>query len=172
MFRRSLVGLSFACLILIGAGCEDSMKTATLTTEKGTIVIELFEDTAPNTVANFVDLSNDGFYDGLTFHRLVEGFVIQGGDPSGDGTGGPGFKIDDELDDDRIYDRGIVAMANSGPDTNGSQFFIMLDDFQSVDEQGENYLPKNYSIFGRVTKGMEVVDQIAIGDKMEEVKIK
>jgi peptidyl-prolyl cis-trans isomerase B (cyclophilin B) len=137
-------------------------KQIRLETEKGDIVFELFPDTAPLAVSNMVYLTKEGFYDGLTFHRRVEDFVIQGGDPRGNGTGGPGYKFEDELDDDYSYDRGIVAMANSGPDTNGSQFFIMLAD---------NDLPKNYTIFGRVTEGMDVVDEIAIGDKMTNVSV-
>ncbi len=141
---------------------EIQNKQIRLATEKGDIVFELFADTAPKTVSNFVYLTNGGYYNGLTFHRREEGFVIQGGDPSGNGTGGPGYKFEDELSDPHSYDRGIVAMANSGPNTNGSQFFIMLGDVP---------LPKSYSIFGRVTEGMEVVDQIQIGDKMEEVRV-
>lgn len=131
-------------------------------TEKGDIVFELFDETAPKTVSNFVYLTELGYYDGLTFHRREEGFVIQGGDPKGNGTGGPGYKFEDELADDYEYDRGIVAMANSGSNTNGSQFFIMLADTP---------LPKNYSIFGRVIEGMDVVDAIVVGDKMLEVTV-
>lgn len=141
---------------------EIENKVARIKTEKGDIVIELFEDTAPNTVSNFVYLANLDYFDGLTFHRREEGFVIQGGDPNGNGTGGPGYKFGDELDDDYSYDRGIVAMANSGANTNGSQFFVMLDNVP---------LPKAYSIFGRVIDGMDVVDQIAIGDVMNKVTI-
>ena len=133
-----------------------------ISTEKGDIVFELFADTAPKTVSNFVYLTEGGYFNGLTFHRREEGFVIQGGDPSGNGTGGPGYTFEDELDDEYGYERGIVAMANRGPDTNGSQFFIML---------GDTPLPKNYSIFGRVTSGMEVVDAIAVGDVMTTVAV-
>ena len=137
-------------------------KQIRLSTEKGDIVFELFADTAPQTVSNFVYLTQGGFYNGLTFHRREKGFVIQGGDPKGNGTGGPGYKFADELVDTYDYDRGIVAMANSGPNTNGSQFFIMLDDTP---------LPKAYSIFGRVTQGMDVVDAIVVGDKMTTVTV-
>ncbi|MFH1404676.1 MAG: peptidylprolyl isomerase [Patescibacteria group bacterium] len=137
-------------------------KQIRLETEKGTIVFELYADTAPLTVSNFVSLTKAGYYDGLTFHRRVEGFVIQGGDPSGNGTGGPGYKFKDELTDNYQYDHGIVAMANSGPDTNGSQFFIMLADYP---------LPKAYSIFGKVVEGLDVVKVIAIGDKMTTVTV-
>jgi cyclophilin family peptidyl-prolyl cis-trans isomerase len=135
---------------------------ARLETTKGTIVFELLDGEAPKTVSNFVALTKSGYYDGLTFHRVVPGFVIQGGDPSGNGTGGPGYKFEDEpvtLD----YDAGIVAMANAGPDTNGSQFFIVLED--------QPTLPKNYTIFGRVTVGMDVVRKIKVGDRMTTVAI-
>ncbi len=137
-------------------------KMARISTSYGDIVIRLFADTAPLTVSNFVYLAEGGFYNGLTFHRREEGFVIQGGDPSGNGSGGPGYTFADELDDDYAYKRGIVAMANRGSDTNGSQFFIMLDDAP---------LPKSYSIFGEVIEGMDVVDKIEIGDSMTSVTI-
>lgn len=137
-------------------------KQVRISIAKGDVVFELFADTAPKTVSNFVYLSQGGYFDGLIFHRREEGFVIQGGDPKGDGTGGPGYKFEDELDDAYGYERGIVAMANSGPDTNGSQFFIMLEDTP---------LPKAYSIFGRVVEGMEVVDEIAVGDVMTKVVV-
>ena len=137
-------------------------KQIRITTAKGDIVFELFEDTAPKTVSNFVYLTEAGYFDGLVFHRREPGFVIQGGDPNGNGTGGPGYSFEDELDDDYGYDRGIVAMANRGPDTNGSQFFVMLADTP---------LPKAYSIFGRVLEGMDIVDEIAVGDVMSAVVV-
>lgn len=136
-------------------------KKVRIKTAKGEIVFELFE-TAPIASSNFIFLANDKFYDGLIFHRREEKFVVQGGDPNGNGTGGPGYNFPDEpvtLN----YERGIVAMANSGPNTNGSQFFIMLEDTPG--------LPKKYTIFGKVTAGMEVVDQIKVGDAMLEVAI-
>jgi cyclophilin family peptidyl-prolyl cis-trans isomerase len=135
-------------------------KQIRITTAKGDIVFELFADTAPKTVSNYVYLTEGGYYNNLTFHRREEGFVIQGGDPSGNGTGGPGYMFEDELADEYGYERGIVAMANRGPDTNGSQFFVML---------GDTPLPKSYTVFGRVTEGMEVVDQIVVGDEMTAV---
>lgn len=141
---------------------EIENKQIRIQTEKGDIVFELFADTAPKTVSNFVYLTAGGYYNGLTFHRREEGFVIQGGDPSGNGTGGPGYRFEDELNDDYAYDKGIVAMANAGPNTNGSQFFIMLADYP---------LPKSYSIFGRVTEGIEIVDQILVGDTMNAVSV-
>ncbi len=137
-------------------------KQIRIMTVKGDVVFELFADTAPKTVSNFVYLAQGGYFDGLKFHRREEGFVIQGGDPNGNGTGGPGYEFEDELDDAYGYDRGIVAMANRGPGTNGSQFFIMLADTP---------LPKAYSIFGRVVEGMDVVDEIKVGDVMTKVLV-
>src|SRR5437879_4699173 len=126
------------------------MTEATMHTNHGPIRLELFPEDAPKTVGNFEDLARKGFYDGLAFHRVIKDFMIQGGDPKGDGTGGPGYTFADEpIEGD--YTRGTVAMANSGPNTNGSQFFIMLKDTP---------LPKNYVIFGKVVKGMDVVDKI------------
>ena len=122
-----------------------------LETAQGAIVIGLATSATPKTTQNFIDLARKGFYDGTVFHRIIAGFMIQGGDPRGDGTGGPGYKFDDEPFDGN-YERGTVAMANAGPNTNGSQFFIM---HESVD------LPKNYVIFGKVVEGMDVVDAIA-----------
>ena len=137
-------------------------KYVRLQTNKGTIVFELYADDAPQTVSNFVYLAEAGYYNGLTFHRVVPGFVIQGGDPTGTGAGGPGYKFADEPVR-RTYDEGIVAMANAGPDTNGSQFFIMLADNSS--------LPKAYTIFGKVIEGMDVVKRIVVGDVMNQVQI-
>ena len=127
--------------------------SGSLETNKGTIKVELFPDDAPLTVNNFVCLAEDGYFNNTPFHRIVKGFVIQGGDPTGTGSGGPGYKFADEPVT-RDYERGTLAMANAGPNTNGSQFFIVLDDLRGK-------LPKNYTIFGRVTDGMDVVDAIA-----------
>lgn len=127
--------------------------TATLETNKGDIEVEFFPEDAPVTVNNFVCLAQDGYYDGTPFHRIVSGFVIQGGDPTGTGSGGPGYQFNDEPAT-RDYERGTLAMANAGPNTNGSQFFIVLDDLRGK-------LPKNYTIFGRVIAGQDVVDAIA-----------
>jgi len=123
----------------------DPTKTyqATLQTNKGTIQVEFFPEDAPNTVNNFVCLAEDGYFDQTPFHRIVKGFVIQGGDPTGTGSGGPGYKFADEPIT-RDYERGTLAMANAGPNTNGSQFFIVLEDLRGK-------LPKNYTVFGRVT---------------------
>jgi cyclophilin family peptidyl-prolyl cis-trans isomerase len=125
--------------------------TATIDTSAGTMTAELFASEAPKTVNNFVFLARDGFYDGVIFHRVISGFMIQGGDPTGTGTGGPGYRFDDEPVT-RKYNRGILAMANAGPNTNGSQFFVMHADYG---------LPPNYTIFGRLTAGEDVLDKIA-----------
>ena len=127
--------------------------TGAIQTNKGTFEVEFFPEDAPITVNNFVCLAEDGYFDNTPFHRIVKGFVIQGGDPTGTGSGGPGYKFADEPIA-RDYERGTLAMANAGPDTNGSQFFVVLEDLRGK-------LPKNYTIFGRVTEGMEVVDAIA-----------
>lgn len=137
---------------------KNFMHTVTVQTSKGTIVFETYDADAPNTVQNFISLANKGFYNGLIFHRVIEGFMIQGGDPTGTGMGGPGYKFADELNPNTPsyqagYVRGTVAMANAGPDTNGSQFFIV---------QGNDVgLQHNYTIFGKVISGMDVVDAIA-----------
>ncbi|MCL5407113.1 MAG: peptidylprolyl isomerase [Patescibacteria group bacterium] len=137
-------------------------KKAIVKTSKGTIELELYADKAPKTVSNFVYLAENKFYDSLTFHRVVPGFVIQGGDPNGTGTGGPGYQFEDEkvIGD---YKAGTVAMANSGSNTNGSQFFICIEDQPS--------LPKLYNLFGQVLSGMDVVGKIQVGDKIESVTI-
>ena len=128
------------------------MATAVIETTLGNLEFELLDDAAPKTVENFVSLANKGFYSGVIFHRVVPGFVIQGGDPTGTGTGGPGYKFDDEPVT-MGYARGTVAMANAGPNTNGSQFFVCLADLPQ--------LPPNYTIFGQVVAGLNVVDAIA-----------
>jgi cyclophilin family peptidyl-prolyl cis-trans isomerase len=130
----------------------DAAYSATLHTSVGDITVEFLAAEAPQTVNNFLFLTGEGFYDGVIFHRVISGFMIQSGDPTGTGRGGPGYKFRDELEGPGAYARGTVAMANAGPNTNGSQFFIMHRDYG---------LPHQYSIFGRVTGGMEVVDAIA-----------
>ena len=136
-------------------------KKAVINTNRGQIEFEIYPE-ASKAASNFIHLTQDGFYSGLTFHRVVSGFVIQGGDPLGNGTGGPGYKFEDEPVA-RKYDKGIVAMANSGPNTNGSQFFIMLEDNPN--------LPPNYTIFGQVILGQDVVEKIQVGDVMKQVRI-
>jgi cyclophilin family peptidyl-prolyl cis-trans isomerase len=126
---------------------------ATLHTNHGAIALELFDDDAPKTVDNFVKLSRERFYDGITFHRVIPDFMIQGGCPRGDGTGGPGYEFEDEPNDRRVV-RGALAMANRGPDTNGSQFFIVTAD-------AAPWLDGKHTVFGHVTDGMDVVDEIS-----------
>jgi cyclophilin family peptidyl-prolyl cis-trans isomerase len=128
------------------------MSTATLHTNHGAIEVELFDDDAPKTVDNFRKLSGDGFYDGVIFHRVIPDFMIQGGDPTGTGTGGPGYTFEDEFNDHKIV-RGALAMANAGPGTNGSQFFIVTKD-------AAPWLDGKHTVFGQVTAGMEAVDSI------------
>ena len=128
--------------------------SATLHTSHGPITIDLFAAAAPRAVNNFIFLAKDGYYDGVVFHRVVPGFVIQGGDPTGTGRGGPGYQFHDEFHSRTEYTRGTLAMANAEPNTNGSQFFICLEDVG---------LPNQYTIFGEVTDGMVVVDRIGSG---------
>jgi peptidyl-prolyl cis-trans isomerase B (cyclophilin B) len=129
------------------------MSTATLHTNHGPIVIELFPEDAPKTVANFEKLAGDGFYDGVIFHRVIPDFMIQGGDPTGTGSGGPGYTFEDEFNDQKVV-RGALAMANAGPNTNGSQFFI-------VTAEACSWLDGKHTVFGRVSDGMDVVDAIS-----------
>jgi peptidyl-prolyl cis-trans isomerase B (cyclophilin B) len=128
------------------------MINATLQTNKGALELELFDTDAPKTVENFVKLSRDGFYDGVVFHRVIPDFMIQGGDPTGTGMGGPGYQFEDEINPNLIV-RGALAMANAGPNTNGSQFFIVTADACP-------WLDGAHTVFGRVTSGMDVVDAI------------
>jgi len=128
------------------------MSTATLNTSKGTIAVTLFDEDAPKTVKNFTDLAAQGFYDGLIFHRVIEGFMLQGGCPQGTGTGGPGYTFEDEINQHKVV-RGALAMANAGPNTNGSQFFI-------VTAEDCPWLDGKHTVFGEVTAGMDVVEAI------------
>jgi peptidyl-prolyl cis-trans isomerase B (cyclophilin B) len=127
--------------------------TATLHTNHGAIAIELFDEDAPKTVDNFLKLARDGFYNGVIFHRVIPDFMVQGGDPTGTGSGGPGYQFEDEFNDNKVV-RGALAMANAGPNTNGSQFFI-------VTTEAASWLDGKHTVFGRVTDGMDVVDAIS-----------
>ncbi len=142
---------------------ESKLYRVTITTNRGVMVLELDPALAPGTVNNFVGLARQGFYDGLTFHRVVPDFVIQGGCPEGSGRGGPGYKFADEPVRSE-YTLGAVAMANSGPNTNGSQFFITIDDCTRK-------LTKDYSLFGYVVEGMDVAQNVKVGDVMRSVAV-
>ncbi|OWV00420.1 peptidylprolyl isomerase [Fibrobacter sp. UWR2] len=135
---------------------------ATITTHEGVIVVELDFKAAPNTVANFVDLANKGFYNGLMFHRVINGFMIQGGDPEGDGSGGPGYTIDDEQNDLK-HETGVISMANRGPNTGGSQFFIT--------QMPQPHLDGKHTVFGKVTSGLDVVCRIEPYDPILNITI-
>ena len=140
------------------------MKTVTIETNKGAITCELFADKAPKTVANFEKLAGEGFYNGLKFHRVIPDFMVQTGSPQGTGTGGPGYKFEDEFNSALRHDGpGVLSMANSGPNTNGSQFFIT--------HVATPWLDDNHSVFGKVIEGQDVIDAIAQGDTMETVTV-
>ena len=142
------------------------MKKVIIDTIKGKMEVEFYENDAPKTVQNFVDLSNSGFYNGLTFHRVIPDFVIQGGCPQGTGVGGPGYAIDCELDGDNQYhDRGVLSMAHAGRNTGGSQFFICHS------RENTAHLDRNHTCFGKVVEGVEVIDMIEGGDKINSISI-
>jgi len=136
---------------------------ATIETEKGNLVLELFASDVPNTVNNFVCLARDGFYDGVTFHRVIPGFMAQGGDPTGSGRGGPGYKFADEFTEHK-HETGTLSMANAGPNTNGSQFFITY--------APQPHLNGRHSVFGRLIQGIDVLENITNGDVMKKVTIR
>ncbi|MGV3502477.1 MAG: peptidylprolyl isomerase [Adhaeribacter sp.] len=150
------------------------MKTAEIHTPKGVMKVEFYEKDAPNTVKNFIDLAEKGYYDGLTFHRVIPDFVIQGGCPNTregakgmPGTGGPGYKIDCELTGDNQYhDRGVLSMAHAGRNTGGSQFFVCHS------RRNTSHLDRNHTCFGKVVEGLEVIDQIKAGDRIEKIVVK
>lgn len=141
---------------------DQTLPRAVIETDKGNIVVELFTADAPKTTANFQSLIEKGFYDGLTFHRFEPGFVIQGGDPNGNGTGGPGYAIPDE-NNKRRHLRGALGMAKAGPNTAGSQFYVCLGDHPFLDGK--------YTVFGQVVEGMDAVDTIRVGDRMNKVSM-
>jgi peptidyl-prolyl cis-trans isomerase B (cyclophilin B) len=132
-------------------------------TDRGPIRLELYPDKAPLTVANFVNLAQRGFYDGLNFHRVINDFMVQGGCPQGTGTGGPGYKFEDEANNGVGHERGVLSMANAGPNTNGSQFFIT--------HVATPWLNGKHTVFGKVVEGLDVVDSIRQGDKIKSLKI-
>jgi peptidyl-prolyl cis-trans isomerase B (cyclophilin B) len=139
--------------------------TATIETNRGSIEIELYPQYAPKTVNNFVFLAREGFYDGVSFHRVISNFMIQGGDPTGSGRGGPGYRFEDEFRGNPLkHETGVLSMANAGPNTNGSQFFIT--------HSPQPHLDGKHTVFGKVTRGQDVVDAIRQGDKMNKVTIK
>jgi peptidylprolyl isomerase len=156
--RKILTVLSLVILSLFLTACtmEEKQPENTkvlLETNMGNITLELYTVDMPITAGNFVKLVNEGFYNGVTFHRIIDEFMIQGGDPKGDGTGGPGYTIEDEFSASNKNDRGTISMANAGPGTGGSQFFINL--------VNNNYLDNNHPVFGKVVEGMDIVDKIA-----------
>jgi peptidyl-prolyl cis-trans isomerase B (cyclophilin B) len=136
---------------------------ANFDTDRGPVRVELYPEKAPLTVANFVNLAKRGFYDGLNFHRVIKDFMVQGGCPQGTGTGGPGYKFEDEANNGVRHERGVLSMANAGPNTNGSQFFIT--------HVATPWLDGKHTVFGKVVDGLDVVDQVAQGDKIKSVKI-
>lgn len=142
------------------------MKKAIIYTEKGNMTVEFFDKDAPNTVKNFIDLAEKGYYDGLTFHRVIPDFVIQGGCPNGTGTGGPGYRIKCELTGENQYhDRGVLSMAHAGRDTGGSQFFICHS------RKNTAHLDRNHTCFGKVTEGLDVIDAIRQGDGITRIEV-
>ncbi len=139
---------------------------AEIKTGKGTMTVEFYEKDAPKTVANFVKLAKEGFYDGLTFHRVLPNFVIQGGCPDGTGAGGPGYSIDCELDgDNQHHDRGVLSMAHAGRNTGGSQFFVCHS------RDNTDHLDRKHTCFGKVVEGVDIVDEITQGEKIETISI-
>ena len=142
------------------------MTKADIVTGKGTMKVDFYDNDAPKTVANFVKLSKEGYYDGLTFHRVLPDFVIQGGCPDGTGAGGPGYSIDCELDGDNQYhDKGVLSMAHAGRNTGGSQFFVCHS------RNNTSHLDRNHTCFGKVVDGLEIIDNIEQGDKIERITI-
>lgn len=142
------------------------MSKAIIKTEKGDMTVQFYDKDAPNTVANFLKLAKEGYYDGVTFHRVINDFVIQGGDPTGTGAGGPGYSIDCELDGENQYhDRGVLSMAHAGRNTGGSQFFVCHS------RTNTSHLDRNHTCFGKVVENVDVVDDISQGDKILGIEI-
>ena len=173
MFRKNIFVLLFLLSTLYSLSCAEGKHfdkdytgikeiQAIIETHEGKIVLDLDFKAAPNTVANFVDLSNSGFYNGLTFHRVIQGFMIQGGDPEGNGRGGPGYTIDDEISSLK-HDAGVISMANRGPNTSGSQFFIT--------QMPQPHLDGKHTVFGKVLEGQDVVCRIEQDDPIINITI-
>ena len=142
------------------------MKSAEIHTDKGVMKVDFFEKDAPKTVENFVNLSKKGYYDGLTFHRVIPNFVVQGGCPNGDGAGGPGYSIDCELDgDNQHHDKGVLSMAHAGRNTGGSQFFICHN------RENTQHLDRNHTVFGKVVDGVDLIDEIGQGDVIQKIVV-
>ena len=157
---------SYLVVTYICHSINNYVMKAEIVTEKGTMKVEFFEKDAPGTVKNFTDLAKKGFYDGLTFHRVIPGFVIQGGCPKGTGTGGPGYTIKCELTgDNQFHDKGVLSMAHAGRDTGGSQFFIVMSRAQTA------HLDRKHTCFGKVVEGLEVIDTIRQGDVIQKITV-
>jgi len=165
--RKSIIALLVSLLAIggvVGTVMAETSLYAIIETNKGKIKVELYADKVPLTVANYVNLVKRGYYDGIVFHRVIQDFMVQTGDPTGTGKGGPGYKFKDEFDSSLKHDGpGVLSMANAGPGTNGSQFFIT--------HKGTPWLDGKHSVFGKVTEGLDVVNQIAQGDRMIKVTI-
>lgn len=174
--RRALLTLAAGAWIAGPALAQNAAPVkhplVTIETPKGNIQILLYPEEAPETVANFIKLIDKGFYNGLTFHRVVANFVVQGGDPKGDGTGGPGWTIKNEANKKLKHNRGAVAMANAGRDTAGSQFYIVLNKAVPQLDEKESDGVNKYTIFGQVIAGQKVAEKLAIGDKMTRVTVR
>lgn len=152
--------------VLLQKTNDSFMTTGEIHTDKGIMKVEFYDQDAPKAVANFIDLANKGFYNGLNFHRVIPNFMIQGGCPKGNGTGGPGYTIDCELDGELQYhDKGVLSMAHAGRNTGGSQFFICHN------RENTQHLDRNHTCFGKVVEGLDIVDQIKQGDKIVKVVI-
>lgn len=166
IFLGSIAFLTIAHPAFAEEKAKEKLPQVLLKTNKGDILLELYEDEAPNTVANFISLVDKEFYDGTKFHRVIAGFMAQGGDPKGTGTGGPGYRIKCECvrKDHRTHDRGVIAMAHAGKDTGGSQFYITFDKTAHLDGK--------HTVFGHVIKGMDVVDKLKQGDVVEKATVK
>ena len=153
-------------IITFASNLIKKMTKATIYTDKGNMMVEFYDKDAPKTVKNFIDLAKKGYYDGLTFHRVIPNFVVQGGCPDGTGAGGPGYKIKCELDGGNQYhDRGVLSMAHAGRDTGGSQFFICHSRTNTA------HLDRNHTCFGKVVEGLEVIDAIRQGDEINKIEV-